>query len=124
MTDDANIEAGVEGRRAQLLKGLAELGLLSVLSERRHYGLEILDRLRAEAGLPMAEGTIYPLLHRLERGELVASEWVLDDAGGRPRRYYRLTPKGEAELAGLRAEWRRISVSLTGFLERGGGDGR
>ena len=62
--------AGAPGTHqgAQLLKGLAELALLSVLRGRPHYGLEILDRLRGEAGLGLAEGTIYPLLHRLERG--------------------------------------------------------
>lgn len=115
MTGNASIP---EGRKAQLLKGLAELALLSLLKDRAHYGLEILDRLRAEAGLDLAEGTIYPLLHRLERGALVAAEWRIEAEGARPRKYYRLTDAGRAELVSQSAEWRRIATSLTAFLDR------
>lgn len=122
MQDKASVKAGLEaapeGRKAQLLKGLAELALLSLLRDRAHYGLEILDRLRAEAGLDLAEGTIYPLLHRLERGGLVAAEWRMESEGARPRKYYRLTDAGTAELVGQSAEWRRIATSLTAFLDR------
>ncbi|MDQ0462922.1 PadR family transcriptional regulator PadR [Caulobacter ginsengisoli] len=124
MTDktspDAGLAAGPEGRKAQLLKGLAELALLSLLKDRAHYGLEILDRLRAEAGLDLAEGTIYPLLHRLERGGLVAAEWRMESEGARPRKYYQLTDAGRAELVSQSAEWRRIATSLTAFLDRSG----
>lgn len=106
--------------RAQLLKGLAELALLSVLKGRPHYGLEILDRLRGEAGLGLAEGTIYPLLHRLERAGLTKAEWRIEAEGARPRKYYALTPKGRAELESQSADWRRISAALTAFLDRSG----
>lgn len=119
MTGEAKSDAA-ESRRAQLLKGLAELALLSVLKERPHYGLEILDRLRAEAGLNMAEGTIYPLLHRLEKAGLTKAEWRIEEAGARPRKYYALTDEGRAELIEQQAEWTRVSASLGGFLERGG----
>ncbi|WP_269713623.1 PadR family transcriptional regulator [Caulobacter sp. NIBR2454] len=119
MTCEQKSEAA-ETRRAQLLKGLAELALLSVLKGRAHYGLEILDRLRAEAGLNLAEGTIYPLLHRLERAGFTKAEWRIEDAGARPRKYYALTDQGRAELTEQQAEWTRISVSLGAFLQRGG----
>lgn len=120
MTGKASSDATAEGRKAQLLKGLAELALLSLLRERPHYGLEILDRLRGEAGLDMAEGTIYPLLHRLERGGLVSAEWRMESDGARPRKYYQLTDAGVAELVSQSAEWRRIATSLTAFLDRSG----
>lgn len=118
MTCEARIEAAGENRRAQLLKGLAELALLSLLAERPCYGLEILDRLRRDAGLEVAEGTIYPLLHRLERAGLAASDWRLEAEGGRPRKYYALTEAGRAELAAQAAEWRRLSAGLGAFLDR------
>ena len=105
---------------AQLLKGLAELALLSVLRDRAHYGLEILDRLRGEAGLGLAEGTIYPLLHRLERAGLTNAEWRIEADGARPRKYYALTAKGRSELEQQAAEWRRIAGALTAFLDRSG----
>jgi PadR family transcriptional regulator PadR len=119
MTDDERSGPSA-GQGAQLLKGLAELALLSVLEGRPHYGLEILDRLRGEAGLGLAEGTIYPLLHRLERAGLTKAEWRIEADGARPRKYYGLTAKGRAELQSQAAEWRRLSGGLTAFLDRSG----
>lgn len=107
-----------ENRQAQLLKGLAELALLSLLSERAHYGLEILERLRLDAGLRLAEGTIYPLLHRLERSGLARAAWQLDEAGTRPRKYYVLTEQGCRELSEQLDEWRRLTKGLDVFLKR------
>ena len=96
---------------------MAELALLSLLQDRPHYGLEMLDRLRSEAALPMAEGTIYPLLHRLERAGAVKAEWRIVD-GERPRKYYALTPSGASELRAQAAEWTRLSARLDAFLNR------
>lgn len=107
-----------ENKQAQLLKGLGELALLSLLRERPHYGLEILERLRNDAGVDLAEGTIYPMLHRLEKARLVAAQWRLEEAGARPRKYYALTPAGERELALQIKEWWRISGALSAFLAR------
>lgn len=119
MTSDASHDrGGDEGRKTQFLKGLAELALLSLLSEAPLYGLEILDRLRADAGLRLAEGAIYPLLHRLEKAGLTKAEWRLDDEGARPRKYYALTAQGRAELAAQLDDWRDISSRLNTFLER------
>jgi PadR family transcriptional regulator PadR len=105
-------------RKSQILKGLAELALLTLLRGEPKYGLEILDGLRTEAGLDVAEGTIYPLLHRLERAGLVRSEWRLDHEGGRPRKYYALTKAGAAESSTLVDEWRQLSSKLSSFLNR------
>jgi len=105
-------------RKSQVLKGLAEVALLSLLRGEKMYGLQILDGLRSEAGLDVGEGTIYPLLHRLERASYVESEWQLDADGARPRKYYALTKLGAAELADQVREWREISTSLTAFLNR------
>lgn len=119
MTGETSTDAA-DGRKAQLLKGLAELALLSLLSERAHYGLEILDRLRGDAGMDVAEGTIYPLLHRLEKGGLTRAEWRLENEGARPRKYYALTDAGAAELKAQATEWRRLSARLSAFLDRSG----
>jgi PadR family transcriptional regulator PadR len=110
-------EASVEARKAQLLRGLAEIALLHLLKHRSEYGLEILERLRSSAGLNVAEGTIYPLLHRLEKAGSIASGWRIDPAGGRPRRYYSLTALGKLELDALSAEWTRVSNALSAFME-------
>ncbi|MBS0296557.1 MAG: helix-turn-helix transcriptional regulator [Proteobacteria bacterium] len=110
-------ESPIEARKAQLLRGLMEIALLRLLRDEPEYGLEILERLRRDAGLNVAEGTIYPLLHRLEKGGSIKSEWRIDPSGGRPRRYYALTPLGAEELEALSGEWRRISAALNTFLE-------
>lgn len=117
MTGKERSEAD-EGRRAQLHKGLGELALLKLLGEEACYGLEILERLRNEAGLELAEGTIYPLLHRLEKAGLTRSEWRLEAEGARPRKYYALTDAGRADLAAQLETWRRLSASLDAFLTR------
>lgn len=117
MTGKERYEAD-EGRRSQILKGLGELALLKLLSEAPCYGLEILERLRAEAGIDLAEGAIYPLLHRLEKAGFTKAEWRLEDEGARPRKYYALTEAGRADLAAQLESWRKISTSLGAFLER------
>lgn len=102
----------------QILKGLAELAVLSALDEGPRYGLSILDRLRNEAGLDVAEGSIYPILHRLERAGAIAAEWRLDADGARPRKYYELTKAGRSELKDSVAIWKRISQTLNDFVNR------
>ncbi|MBM7128933.1 helix-turn-helix transcriptional regulator [Dyella mobilis] len=105
-------------RRSQLLKGLAELAVLSSMRDGPQYGLSILDRLKDQAGLDVAEGSIYPLLHRLERAGSIKAEWRLDEEGTRPRKYYVLTASGHRELDAATDEWGRISQALNSFLNR------
>jgi PadR family transcriptional regulator PadR len=118
MTDKASV-GETPARQSQVLKGLGELALLSLLQERAHYGLEILERLRSEAGVELAEGTIYPMLYRLEKSDRVRSEWQIDEAGARPRKYYAITGEGRRDLKTQVAEWRRLASALGKFLDRG-----
>ena len=106
-------------RRTQLFKGVAELGLLRVLRDDAEYGLRILDRLRTEAGLEIAEGTLYPLLYRLEKNGLITAEWRILDDVSHPRKYYALTAMGAVELKTQAEEWLAISDKLRAFLIRG-----
>jgi len=107
-----------DSKRSQLYKGIAEVVLLSLLKDGARYGLEILDQLRSIARLSLADGTIYPLLYRLERAGFVASEWHFDTKGVRPRKYYKLTKRGNAELRVLLLEWRELSSNVDSFLNR------
>jgi PadR family transcriptional regulator, regulatory protein PadR len=112
MPSQPNPERDSDSRRSQLIKGLAEMALLCVLRGGPRYGLELLERLQADAGLEVADGTIYPLLHRLERAGLVASAWQTETDNGRPRKYYTLTPSGEIELTAMLDEWRTLRAKL------------
>jgi PadR family transcriptional regulator PadR len=99
----------------QLRKGGLGLAVLATLWRGRLYGLEILRRLDAEAGLAVPEGTIYPLLSRLKAEGLVASEWVEADAG-HPRKYYALTERGRDRLRGMAASWKSFAGGLDRLL--------
>ena len=74
---------------------------------------DILRRL-ANTEFATQEGTLYPLLSKLRREDLVQYEWRESDAGP-PRKYYRLTPSGEAQLATLDDYWTRINRTLAGL---------
>ena len=106
-------------RQSQVLKGLAELGLLALLKDGPEYGLQILDGLRAKAGLDIAEGTLYPLLYRLERSGVVKAEWRIQNGVSHPRKYYALTADGITELKIQSEEWLALSDKLRTFLTRG-----
>ena len=80
---------------SQLRKGSLDLAILAILWERRCYGLEIIRALRADGGVELAEGTLYPILMRLTEESLLESTWV-ESESGHPRKYYRLTKDGHA----------------------------
>jgi PadR family transcriptional regulator PadR len=98
---------------SQLRKGGLGLAVLATLWSGRLYGLEILRRLEADAGMTVQEGTIYPLLSRLKADGLVDAEWVQAEAG-HPRKYYVLTDFGRRRLNDMAASW----TSFAGGLDR------
>lgn len=95
---------------APLRKGLLEFAILRIVSGRTVY---VGDILAALASTPFAtqEGTLYPLLSRLRREELVDYQWV-ESGAGPPRKYYQLTEKGAARLEELAAYWRHLTDTL------------
>ena len=92
---------------SELVKGSTELLVMSLMRGRRLHGYEIIKEIRARSDghLKVGEGSLYPLLHRLERDGLVAAEW--GGLPGRDRRYYHLTARGEAALDERQAVWRK-----------------
>jgi PadR family transcriptional regulator PadR len=102
-------------RRSQLLRGVLDLCLLAVVQEGPAYGYEMTKRLR-ERGLSMVgEGSVYPLLGRLEREGLVETYRAASE-GGPPRKYYRLAPDGERVLAEGVIEWRAARDAVDAAL--------
>ena len=97
----------------ELRRGVLVLAVLSQLREVQ-YGYSLRQAL-AKRGMPIEEGTLYPLLRRLEGQGLLASEWRIED--GPPRRYYRLNDAGEAPLAELTAYWNGLAATMAGLLE-------
>jgi PadR family transcriptional regulator PadR len=101
---------------SDLLRGHVDRLLLAVLAGGPGHGYELSRRLTARSGgaLDVPEGSLYPALHRLERGGSVASAWSEED--GRRRRVYRLTAAGRREVTRSRAEWRRFSSAVDRVL--------
>lgn len=99
--------------RSQLLKGTVPFLVLSILGDQELYGYEIARHIRERSGDSFApsEGSLYPALHRLERDGAVVAVWRASEVGPR-RRYYRLTPRGQALLVDARSEW----AAFTGFI--------
>jgi PadR family transcriptional regulator, regulatory protein PadR len=100
-----------------VLRGHLDLLVLAVLDEGGGHGYEIAQRLRerSEGVFDVGEGTLYPLLHRLERDHVVASRWQEGTAGPR-RRVYRLTGAGQEALAARRGEWAVLTQSVERVL--------
>ena len=86
-------EDGTDNRVVQLRKGIIELAVMAVLYRERHYGYSLVRVLTEDGTISLKEGTVYPILARLDRDGLVRSEWVESDQGP-PRKYYSLSPAG------------------------------
>lgn len=97
-----------EKLRVELRRGSLVLAVLGALREER-YGYTLRQSLE-DAGLPIDEGALYPLLRRLETQGLLTSEWREETR--RNKRFYRLSPQGEDLLAQLLGEWNAISESI------------
>jgi PadR family transcriptional regulator PadR len=102
----------LENLRLELRRGCLILAVLAELRSER-YGYTLRKAL-AEQGLEIDEGTLYPLLRRLESQGLLQSEWREEEK--RNKRFYRLSPDGRQILKQLSAEWKSINASLNGIL--------
>jgi PadR family transcriptional regulator PadR len=128
---------------SRLLSGTVEMLILDVLARGDSYGYQIAQTVLSQSDgcFQLKEGSLYPALHRLERQKLLRSYWVAprrsfdgggtpeggtaasgsgsggaDSGGGRRRKYYRLTPKGQAALKAKREEWQRFAAGVSGVL--------
>ena len=97
----------------ELRRGVLVLAVLSQLRAPR-YGYELRQAL-GERGLPIEEGTLYPLLRRLEAQGVLASEWRVE--GGPPRRYYALNAEGRKLFRTLRGSWQGLNAAMDRLLE-------
>jgi PadR family transcriptional regulator PadR len=113
---------GAEKAVSQLRRGVLEFCVLALLRDGERYGVEILRELGAVEALVTSEGTIYPLLSRLRKENLVETLWR-ESPTGPPRRYYRLTITGEKALADFTDEWRRFRKGVEHFLSPDGSVG-
>ncbi len=109
-------KSGVEPKQDRLVlelrRGILVLATLSQLDEAK-YGYSLMQEL-ANQGLEIEQGTLYPLLRRLEDKGLLASQWNVE--GSRPRRYYQLSPAGAEVLDSLSYEWNELVAVMDDLL--------
>jgi len=107
--------AALDSAVTQLRRGVLEYCVLALLGDEERYGYDLVTEL-SEAGLVASEGTIYPLLSRLRKEELVATSWR-ESPSGPPRRYYRLTPHGQRALDSFQDSWTDFKNSVDQILK-------
>lgn len=103
--------------RGQALKGHLDLLLLAILADGARHGYAIIDELRerSDEAFDLPEGTVYPALHRLQKGGFLSSEWT--EVQGRRRRTYRLTEQGRGALGEQRAAWNNFTEAMSRVLK-------
>lgn len=97
--------------QVQMRKGILELCILHIISQGEVYSSDILKELK-EAQMIVVEGTLYPLLTRLRKEELLEYSWK-ESQSGPPQKHYRLTEKGQVVLNGLYGTWKELVNSST-----------
>lgn len=104
-----------QDRRTQLLHGVLDMCLMSIISEEPSYGYEMVRKLRGR-GLDLAsEGSIYPLLSRLQKSGMIES-YLVQSSEGPARKYYRMTESGRETLAKWKGDWAGFRDSVDSVL--------
>ena len=102
----------------ELKRGTLDMILLKLISLRQMYGYELVAALNQHGSelFQIKEGTLYPVLYRLEDGGFIEPRWETLDRGV-PRKYYRLTEAGQEHLANLTTNWKKFTAMIEHLLE-------
>lgn len=105
--------------RKELKSGIVELSILALLHTNDMYGYEISTKLDEYSNnqLEVKEGTLYPILYRLEEKKVVESYWKEPEGRGKPRKYYKITLLGSKYYQDYRKEWKIISQIMNDILK-------
>lgn len=95
---------------SQMRKGIIEFCVMKIIASNEIYSSELIEKLK-NANLIIAEGTLYPLLSRLRKAELVSYRWEESQLGP-PRKYYQITEQGQIFLDQLNESWLEIQNSI------------
>ena len=101
----------IDGKFGNIRKGMLEFLILKIISADKVYVADML-KLLSTTEFATQEGTLYPLLSKMRRENLVDYQWKESEAGP-PRKYYKLTDKGAAQLAELNDYWKSINATIS-----------
>lgn len=100
---------------SQVKKGILSFIILNILQENEYYGYELIEEVKKNTDIEIAEGTLYPLLNRLKKEGLVFSKWV-EQESGIPRKYYSLSEEGKTTLQEMKEYWVNMNSSIQKLL--------
>lgn len=100
----------IDNTQSQMRKGVLEYCILSIIRKKESYPGDISEAMK-DAGIQILEGTLYPLLNRLKNGGILSYSWV-ESTSGPPRKYFKLTPKGEEFYKLLEETWTELSTAV------------
>lgn len=104
---------------SQMLKGTLEGCILKVISKQETYGYEISEKLKEHGFSNISEGTVYPLLLRLEKNKLITAIYKKSLVGPK-RKYFSITPEGVEELNKFYGHWQELRKATDSLFENGG----
>lgn len=108
----------IENTQSQMRKGVLEYCILSIIKRSEAYPGDIIDEMK-DAGLQLLEGTLYPLLNRLKNAGILTYRWV-ESTSGPPRKYFRLTEKGDEFYILLQATWNELATGVDTLTHKRG----
>ncbi len=102
----------IDSWKSQLRKGAAELAVLALVKRQPASGTAILDILSSYPEIGLSDGSIYPLLNRLEREGRISGKWAAPKGGGRGQKTYTITAKGRTALKEMKVVWSGFRIQL------------
>ena len=101
---------------SQMLKGMLEGCILEIINMQETYAYEISEKLRKYGFGEISEGTIYPIILRLQKNEMISAT-LKDSSTGPKRKYYSLTSRGQDALTEFKDNWKELNYAVNNLLQ-------
>lgn len=105
--------------RKQFNKGVLELGIMKLLVEQDQYGYSLIEEIHSRSGgiIELKDGTLYPILYRLEDQKWIESYWETQSGRGKPRKYYRITESGKQRFEDMLEDYLDVNLGIQKIIK-------